>query len=328
MDFLLQNHSSYPRVGDRPGQQRLRRAYAARERNEIDAAECTATERAVIDEILHEQEHAGIDVVTDGQVRWHDPVSHVMATLEGVRINGLLRYFDTNFYFRQPVITGALRRRSSIVGDDFIKARYASRLPVKPVLPGPYTLARLCVIESGPYAGVAALAHALSEIVAAEVNDLAQAGAQFIQVEEPAILSHSADIRLLRGLLEPVWDARGGAQLMVATYFGDAEPLYAQLNSLPADILALDFTYSPKLPETIASCGASKVLALGIVDGRNTQLEDPSTVARQVETTLKRYVLEAVHLLPSCGLEYLPRDSARAKLRLLARTRQLLGSAA
>ena len=323
---MLQNHSSYPRVGDKPGQQRLRRALAARERAEIDAAEFAATERAAVDEVVHEQEHAGLDVVTDGQIRWYDPISHVMGALDGVRINGLLRYFDTNFYFRQPVVRAAVTRRGPIACDDFRLAAMAARVPVKPVLPGPYTLARLSVIEPGTYTSVAALAHALSDALVPEIEALVHAGARVIQIEEPAILAHPEDIRLLRQLLEPLWAARGTAQLVVATYFGDAEPLYAQLNSLPADILALDFTYSPRLMETIAATGASKILALGIVDGRNTRLESADDVARQVDTLLRHYTLDAIHLLPSCGLEYLPRDRARAKLELLAHVRQLLTS--
>ena len=323
---MLQNHSSYPRVGDKPGQQRLRRALAARERAEIDTAEFAATERAAVDEVVHEQEHAGLDVVTDGQIRWYDPISHVMGALDGVRINGLLRYFDTNFYFRQPVVRAAVTRRGPIACDDFRLAAMAARVPVKPVLPGPYTLARLSVIEPGTYTSVAALAHALSDALVPEIEALVHAGARVIQIEEPAILAHPEDIRLLRQLLEPLWAARGTAQLVVATYFGDAEPLYAQLNSLPADILALDFTYSPRLMETIAATGASKILALGIVDGRNTRLESADDVARQVDTLLRHYTLDAIHLLPSCGLEYLPRDRARAKLELLAHVRQLLTS--
>ncbi len=324
MDILLHNHSSYPRIGEKPGQQRLRRAYAARERGEIDAAEFTAIERAQIDESIHEQEHAGLDVVTDGQIRWHDPISHVMAALEGVRINGLLRYFDTNFYFRQPVLTAPVRRRGPIVRDDFVLACRAARQCVKPVLTGPYTLARLSVIDGAAYGGVPAVAHALSEVLADEVRDLAAAGAQYVQIDEPAILTQPDDIRLLRQVLEPLWAARGAAQLVLATYFGDAEPLYAQLHSLPADIVALDFTYSPKLTELISETGAAKVLGLGLVDGRTTRLERPEAVARQIDTLLKRYAMDTVHVMPSCGLEHLPRDCARAKLALLADVRGAL----
>jgi 5-methyltetrahydropteroyltriglutamate--homocysteine methyltransferase len=307
MEFILQNHSSYPGLG----------AQAGGEPGPSD-------QRALIAEILHAQEQTGIDVVTDGQIQWHDPMSPIAGAVEGVRLGGLVRYFDSGRSMRRPVITAALRRRRSIFHDDFVYASQVSRLPVKPVLTGPYTLARLSVIESGPYPEVASLAHAFGEILAAEVRDLAQAGARYIQIDEPAILFHAADIRLLRQLLEPLWSARGGAELIVATCCGDAEPLYAQLNSLPADILALDFPDSLKLADLIAATGASKVLALGLIDGRNPRLEDVSAVARQVETILRRYVLQSLHLLPSCGLQDLPRDSARAKLELLGRVRQLL----
>jgi 5-methyltetrahydropteroyltriglutamate--homocysteine methyltransferase len=324
MDFVLQNHSSYPRVGDKPGQQRLRRAVAARERGEIDAAAFAAIEHAAVDEIIHEQEHAGLDIVTDGQIPWYDPISHVMGAFQGVRINGLLRYFDTNFYFRQPVVQAAVQRRGPIACESFRLATLAARVPVKPVLPGPYTLARFSVIESGTYASVAALAHALSELLAAEIADLVRAGARVIQLDEPAILANPKDIGLLRQLLAPLWAARGTAQLVIATYFGDAEPLYAELNSLPADILALDLTYSPHLLETIAAVGASKILALGLVDGRSTRLEHAGAIAGQVEALLRNYTLTAIHLLPSCGLEYLPRDRAHAKLAVLTNVRRLL----
>jgi 5-methyltetrahydropteroyltriglutamate--homocysteine methyltransferase len=323
MNFVVQNHSSYPRIGDRPGQQRLRRAVAARERGEIDDAELQAAERAQTDEIVHEQEGAGIDVVTDGQIRWCDPISHVLRGFDGVRINGLLRFFDTNCYFRQPVISSGVRRRGPLLRDDFVMASTAAQRPVKPVLTGPYTLARHCVIAGG-YSSVAALAEALSTALVAEVQELVQAGARYIQIDEPAILSHPDDIRLLRQLLEPLWQARGAAQIVVATYFGDAEPLYAQLNSLPADVLALDLTYSSRLAETIAATGASKRLALGVVDGRSTRIEDAAALARSVDAMLRHYVLDAVHLLPSCGLEYLPRARAHAKLQLLGRARSLL----
>jgi 5-methyltetrahydropteroyltriglutamate--homocysteine methyltransferase len=307
MEFILQNHSSYPGPDADP-----------------DSPPRPANQAAVIAEILHEQERTGIDMVTDGQTQWHDPFSPIASAIEGVHLGGLVRYFDTGRAVRHPVITAALHRLRSILRDNFVAASQVSRLPVKPVLTGPYTLARLSVIASGPYTDAAGLAHAFSEILAAEVHDLALAGARYIQIDEPAILFHPADIRLLRQLLEPLWSARGAAELIVATYGGDAEPLYAQLNSLPADILALDFPDSPRLAALIAATGASKVLALGLIDARTPRIEDAAVVARQVETILSRYVLESIHLLPSCGLQDLPRHSARAKLELLGRVRQLL----
>ena len=82
--------------------------------------------------------------------------------------------------------------------------------------------------------------------------------------------------------------------------------------------------YGLMLLISIAAAGASKVLGLGLVDGRNTRLERPGEVARQIEALLKRYTLDTIHVLPSCGLEHLPRDNARAKLALLADARKLV----
>lgn len=325
MELIVHSHSSYPRIGDKPAQQRLRRAIAARDRGEFDDAGVAAAEHACMDEVLHEQEAAGVDVVTDGQVRWVDPVSHLMGALDGVRLHGLLRFFDTNCYFRQPVVFGPVRNRGAALVDDFRRCALASARIVKPVLTGPYTLARLSVREGNVYPTVGALARALSEAIVPEVTALAAAGATIIQIDEPAILAHPEDIRLLREVCEPIWAARGGAAVMLATFFGDAEPLYAQLNSIPADILALDFSSAPHLVELIAATGASKEIAAGLVDGRTTRPEDPASVATRATRLLHRYVLDRLHLIPSCGLEYLPRLQARAKLATLAAARARIG---
>ena len=286
MELFVQNHSSYPRIGD------------------------TAA-------MVAAQEDAGADIVTDGQVGWADPIAHVMSALDGVRLASPLPYFDSGLSFLQPVITGPIRRRGPILREAFMAARRTAHRVVKPVMPGPYTLARLAAIESGPYRDVPSLAQALSEVLAAEVADLVSAGAELIQVDEPAILAQPDDIRLFRQLLEPLWQARGEGQLMLATYGGDVEPLYAQINSLPADIIALDCSRAPALIDTIAATGASKALALGLVDGRSATIESAETIARRAEKALQRYTLDPIYLVPACGLGGLPSAAARGKLQRL-----------
>ena len=90
---------------------------------------------------------------------------------------------------------------------------------------------------------------------------------------------------------------------------------------MPIDILGLDFTYHPKFAERVVALGSQKPLALGLVDGRNTRLEDPQALAHQVDRILLRVKGEFCYLNPSCGLEYLPRDRAQAKLKLLGEIR-------
>jgi 5-methyltetrahydropteroyltriglutamate--homocysteine methyltransferase len=318
MRMIVASTGSYPRIGDAPEAQRHRREYARRERGEVSEAEWQAVEDEVTREVIAEQAAAGVELVTDGQVRWYDPMSHLTRSLGEVTINGLLRYFDTNFYFRQPVVRGPIARRRPILLREFEVAR-AAAVPreVKPVVTGPYSLAQASILEGG-YRNRHALAQAYAEVLAQEIADLARAGARLIQVDEPYLLQHPEDADVVRDGLATLAAARGEARLACYTYFGDAVPLYDELQALPVDVLGLDFTYSPKLPARIAEAGSVKTLGLGLVDGRNTKLETAEGLYPVLDRVLPR-LGETAYLNPSCGLEFLPRDRARAKLETMAR---------
>lgn len=318
MRLILTNTGSYPRIGDAPDAQRHRRAYARRERGELSEAEWRAVEDEVTREVIAEQVGAGVELPTDGQVRWYDPISHLARPLANVTVNGLLRYFDTNFYFRQPVVRGAISRSAPVLLPEFEVGRAAAApRELKPVLTGPYSLARGSIPEGG-YPTRAALAQAYAEVLAREVADLAGAGATLIQIDEPYLLQHPEDVDVARAGLATLAAARGTARLACYTYFGDALPLYDDLQALPVDVLGLDFTYSPKLAVRIAEAGSAKVLGLGLVDGRNTKLENRETIFPVLDRVLPR-LGDTAYLNPSCGLEFLPRERARAKLETMVR---------
>jgi 5-methyltetrahydropteroyltriglutamate--homocysteine methyltransferase len=325
MRLIVTSTGSYPRIGHTPEAQRHRRAYAQRERGDIGETEWRAVEDDVTREVIAEQINAGVELPTDGQVRWYDPISHVARGLTNVTINGLLRYFDTNFYFRQPVVAGPIRRRGPILAPDFAMAQAAARPhEVKPVLTGPYTLAWGSILEGG-YRTRDALARAYAEVLAEEIGDLVRAGATLIQLDEPALLQHPEDAGCVRECFATLAAARGGARLACSTYFGDALPLYDVLQALPVEVVGLDFTYSPRLAARVAEAGSDRQLGLGVIDGRNTRLETAETVYPVLDRVLPR-LGDAVYLGPSCGLEFLPRDRARAKLERLARmTRRYRG---
>jgi 5-methyltetrahydropteroyltriglutamate--homocysteine methyltransferase len=318
MRLILTNTGSYPRIGDTPAAQRHRRAYAQRERGELSPADWRTVEDEVTRQVIAEQLAAGIELPTDGQVRWYDPISHLARRLTNVTVNGLLRYFDTNFYFRQPVVRGTIARPGSILAPELAAARAAAApREVKPVLTGPYSLAQGSILEGG-YGSREALASAYAEIVAQEVADLARAGATLIQIDEPYLLQHPEDLGVVQRSFATLAAARGGAGLACYTYFGDALPLYDDLQDLPVDVLGLDFTYSPKLAVRIAEAGSAKVLGLGLIDGRNTKLETPEMLFPVLDQVAGR-LGETAYLNPSCGLEFLPRERARAKLEGMAR---------
>lgn len=319
MKLVMAGSGSYPRIGDSSEQQILRRTIARWERGEASEAELREVERKVTKEVIEEQVRAGLELVTDGQVRWYDPLSHIAGKLEGVKINGLLRFFDTNFYFRQPVVQGDLRRRAAIIADEYSFARSVSPRPVKPVLTGPYTLARLSIVEHDRYKRPELLVADYARTLAEEVRELARRGAEIIQIDEPAALVRPSEFGLVAEAVKPLAAAKDGASIALYTYFADAAPLYRKLLELPVDIIGLDFTYSAKLVELVAAEGSPKPLALGLIDGRNTRLEEPQAILKALEKLLPAIKADTAYLNPSCGLEYLPRDRAFEKLKNMVR---------
>jgi 5-methyltetrahydropteroyltriglutamate--homocysteine methyltransferase len=315
MELLVANHSSYPRIGDIPGQQRLRRAYAQHERGEITPQEFEAIQGSVVEEIVREQADAGVDVVTDGQVRWYDPISHVAGRLGGVTINGLLRYFDTNFYVRQPVVVDKVSWGGPILVEEFRAATAVSPKPVKVTLTGPYTLARYSILETPRYRDIRDLAADYAEALRVEVEALDAAGARLIQIEEPSILQHPGDAGLAKVALARIAERKGPATLLLTTYFGDAAPLYEALQGFPVEALGFDFTYSGQLGDLIACAGSDKPIAFGVIDARNTRMQPVETILPVLQRALRTVKGSRSYLTTSCGLEYLPRQKAQRKLQ-------------
>jgi 5-methyltetrahydropteroyltriglutamate--homocysteine methyltransferase len=325
MEISLASAGSYPRIGDQPKQQRLRKAYGRLERGEISAENFEKVQRFVAKAAIREQEEAGLDLVTDGQISWYDPVSHLAGKLEGVKINGLLRFFDTNFYFRQPIITAKLGWKGPWVQDEFVFAKKNSKKQVKQVLTGPYTLAKLSIVQTNAYPHLRDLVMDIANLMAREVEGLVRAGAAMIQIDEPAIIRHPADFEILREAITALARKKGKSKLALYTYFGDVAPIYDRLQSLPVEILGLDFTYSSQLLDRVARDGSDKRLGLGLIDGRNTRVETKEEVFKQLNRILPKLKGDTCYINPSCGLEYLPRDKAYRKLANMVKLKKLFG---
>jgi 5-methyltetrahydropteroyltriglutamate--homocysteine methyltransferase len=343
--LYLSSTGSYPRIGDSPDLQILRRAIASLDRGERNPADVLDAEHEMTRRAIAEQLRAGLEVITDGQIRWYDPVSHIAGKLQNVTIAGLQRYFDTNFYFRQPVISGTPLRSCALVANDYSFARnalghlptpnhLAGKLSIKPILTGPYTLAKFSFSrpsENGtpdPSSSLEGRSLAYANALAAEIVALAEIGTDLIQIDEPAIVKYPQDWKIFEQAIAPLFVAREKAaadgrrpELALYVYFHDCAPLYESLVALPFDIVGLDFTYNPKLVDLIASAGSPKPLGLGLIDGRNTKLENPADVARQLERLLPKIHGGRAYLGASCGLEYLTRDRAYSKLELLPKIR-------
>jgi 5-methyltetrahydropteroyltriglutamate--homocysteine methyltransferase len=314
MRLVLANHSSYPRVGEGPQAQRLRRAYAQRETGKLDDAGFEGVVDSYVAEVIAEQEAGGLEQVTDGLVYAYDLMSHPASRLEGIEIRGLVRFFDTNTYVRQPEVVGTIGGTFGLAAD-FARARPKATRELKVAVVGPYTLARHTLHKgNGDFLHTAT---AYAEALAAELEALNAAGATFVQIDEPSLLRQPDDAELVRNLLERATRTKGNLTLSLTTYFGDATTIYGELMVMPVDVVGFDLIYDPTIADAIVHHGADRPVALGAIDGRNTKLDDTRVVAHTVDRVagaLDARGVDRIYLQPSCGLEFLPRDRAVQKL--------------
>ncbi|MDP2950483.1 MAG: methylcobamide--CoM methyltransferase [Chloroflexota bacterium] len=312
---------NHPKIPNRPRPARLRAAIARLERGEIGEDELRRVEDEVTIEVIQEQADAGVDIITDGQIRWEDDQTYFARRLGGFSIDGLIRYFDTNTYYRQPVVTGPIQWRQPIAVEDYQFAAAHSPRPVKALVTGPYTLAALSANEH--YGSFSELVLALAGELRHEVLALEKAGAPIIQVNEPAILKRKDDFPLLQRALERMMDGVR-AETHLYTWFGDIDGLYPQILELPFSTIGLDFVMGAanyevikRAPFTSARGGfasGEKGLGLGIIDARNTRLETVEQIVERIRRVSDIVPPDRLYVNPSCGLEYLPREVAQAKL--------------
>ena len=317
---------NYPRIGDTPDEQSLRRAIARFDKGEISAEDLREAERDVVKAVLREQNDAGVELVTDGQISWYDSQSHIARRLASVEIDGLARYFDTNTYYRQPVVRGAVSWKEPILVDEWKFAQTNSKAAVKAVLTGPLTLGSLALDKH--YRGKKALTLDLANALGEEVSALVRAGAAHIQVDEPILTRHPEDLPLAVEGLERIRAGKGAAALTLFTYFGEVSNIFEQLVDTPADVIGLDLVQGAATWAAIAKHGSKKPLVLGLVDARNTKREDPAEIAKKVLELKGQINLKTSFLSPSNGLEFLPRARAREKLRILSAAARKVGVAA
>jgi len=305
----------YPRTPNRPRPARLRRAIAHHDRGEISAEDLHRVEDEITREVIDEQVKAGLDLVTDGLVRWEDPLTYVARRLRGVEVGGLLRYFDTNTYFRQPSVTAEIAWTGPITVRDFEFARQHSPKPVKPVLPGPFTLAKLS--RDTHYRHLERLAMGYARALHQEAKALEAAGASIVQFDEPAICRAKDEIGIFERVEHKLVE---GLKVKTAlyTYFGDVDGIEHEVFRSPFRVIGLDFVMGRGNMAALKRGHFDKELGFGVVDARNTRLESPEETAGRVHEIASLVPSHRLYVNPSCGLEFLPREEAFEKLKRMA----------
>jgi 5-methyltetrahydropteroyltriglutamate--homocysteine methyltransferase len=318
---------SYPRVPKAGGDFRLRKTLQAMDRGEASAEDVREAQDALVREVVAEQVAAGVELVTDGQIRWDDAQTRLSSGLDGFSIGGLERYFDNNTYYRQPEVKAKVSRPGPIVVDEFRFAAEASPVPVKAVLLGPYTFAALSKDEH--YGDLGRLVMDLARALNEEARDLATAGAPVVAFDEPGL---ARGLGLSRPDPQLLSDAYGAllegvdATTVLQTYFGDVTAFGPSLFELPFDVFGLDLVAGPANAELVEAFPDDRILQAGIVNGRNTKLEDVESIVARLHDVARSVDLERLWVSPSCGVEFLSREAAENKvIRLVEAAKEVRG---
>jgi 5-methyltetrahydropteroyltriglutamate--homocysteine methyltransferase len=292
----------------------------------LAAAQDDATELAIRD-----FERAGVDILTDGEIRRESYSNRFATALEGMDIdNPAMVPGRTGRANAVPRVVGPVRRRRPVEVDDLRFLRAHTDRAIKITLPGPFTMSQQAQNEA--YPDQASLALDLADAVNEEVRDLFAAGADVVQLDEPWLQSRAEQAR--EYAIPAINRALAGVEGTTAlhTCFGYAyvvhekPPGYAflsELNECAADQLAIE-SAQPELDLAVLGEIRDKTIILGVLDLSDREAETSEEVARRLEAALEFVPPERLQAAPDCGMKYLPRELAFAKLRALVEGARLV----
>jgi 5-methyltetrahydropteroyltriglutamate--homocysteine methyltransferase len=277
------------------------------------------------EELVARQVEAGLDRIVEGQARWDDMLAHPLAVHDAVETRGIVRYYDNNNFYREPVVTGEL----GFDGDTATDLEAAAALtdaPLQATLPGPYSLFDLATDEH--YDDEASFLAALAEFLAGEIEALPDHETLFLC--EPSLVESppGEDLADLASEAVDTVAAATDSEVVVHTYWGAIpEKPYVHLMDAEVDAIGFDFVADHERNlYNIQEYGTKDAIALGVVDGQNTLVEDPSTIRERIEWVgeqVPAQSFETVYATANTELFYLPTNRAKAKIDALAEAAEL-----
>ncbi len=287
----------------------------------LEAAQDDATLLAI-----DAQERAGLDIITDGEQRRESYSNRFATALDGIDIDNPGKTPNrTGGFAIVPRVTGAIRRRYPVEVRDVNFLRAHTGRPIKMTVPGPFTMAQQC--EDDFYRDEEALALAYADAVNAEIKDLFAAGADVVQIDEPWMQARPDKARQygLKALDRALAGVTGTTALHIC--FGYAQMVKSkpsgysflpELEHSAARQISIEAA-QPKLDLAVLNELPSKTIILGVIDLADKTAETPAVVAERIRAALRVVPPERVVVAPDCGLKYLPRELAFAKMQAMAR---------
>jgi 5-methyltetrahydropteroyltriglutamate--homocysteine methyltransferase len=280
---------------------------------------------------IRAQEAAGLDIITDGEIRRESYSNRFATALDGVDIDNPGSALDRSGHPNPvPRIVGPVRRRHPVEVDDLMFLRRHTTRPVKITVPGPFTMSQQAQNAYYPSDEAAAMDYAVA--VNEEIRDLFAAGADIVQIDEPYMQARPEKARAygLKALNRALDGIDGTTAVHIC--FGYAAIIHERPSgysflpelagcscrqvSIETAQSGLDCAVLAKLP--------GKKIMVGCIDLSDMRVETPQTVVARIKRALPFVAKEDVILAPDCGMKYLPREVADGKLRAMVEAARVL----
>jgi 5-methyltetrahydropteroyltriglutamate--homocysteine methyltransferase len=285
----------------------------------LDQAQDDATLLAIRD-----QERAGLDIITDGEMRRESYSNRFATALDGVDMENHGTALDRSGHPNPvPRVVGRIQRRHAVETRDDAFLRANTDRKIKITVPGPFTMAQQA--QNDFYKDEAEMAHDYAVAVNAEIRDLFAAGADYVQVDEPYMQARPEKARAygLAALNRALEGIEGPTAVHIC--FGYAAIIHArptgysflpELCKCRVRQISIE-TAQSNLDTAVLKNFTDQTIILGVIDLANHKVETPELVAGRIRRALPHIDPARIILAPDCGMKYLPRDVAFGKMRAM-----------
>ena len=270
---------------------------------------------------IREQERAGLDIITDGEMRRESYSNRFATALDGVDLDNPGEALDRSGHPNPvPRVVGPIHRRHAVETRDVAFLRANTDRRIKITVPGPFTMAQQA--QNDYYPSLQELALAYADAVNAEMKDLFAAGADIVQIDEPYMqarpdAAREYGLEVLNRALDGV---RGETALHIC--FGYAQLIHErpagysflpELHACGVGQISIE-TAQSNLDTSVLESLRGKTIILGVLDLSTHEVETSETVAQRIRRALPHVDMDRVIVAPDCGLKYLPRNVAFGKM--------------
>jgi 5-methyltetrahydropteroyltriglutamate--homocysteine methyltransferase len=280
---------------------------------------------------IRAQEEAGLDIITDGEIRRESYSNRFATALEGVDIDNPGTALDRSGHPNPvPRVVGKIRRKHAVEVDDVRFLRRNTDKPIKMTVPGPFTMSQQAQNDFYKSAEEAAMDYAVA--VNAEIKDLFAAGADIVQVDEPYMQARPEKAREygLKALNRALEGVKGTTAVHIC--FGYAAIIHArpsgysflpELAGCSCTQVSIE-TAQSNLDTAVLKSLPGKKIMVGCIDLSDMTIETPQQVVARVKRALQHVPKESVILAPDCGMKYLPREVAFGKMKAMVEAAKIL----